>query len=99
MGEDGLSGPRVSTKLHIRDSIGEEILLGLEQTYMYTVDTTMDSELVVLSASEFEERFRSLPEVWSQIREAYFNRNEFWAEPHNRKQEGSSGRSSILDGG
>jgi hypothetical protein len=49
--------------LSVGQSFGEEIIFGLEETYMYTISAVQPSVLFSISEDAFKERFKNMPDL------------------------------------
>jgi len=71
MSQEARDGSMIDNKLEVGDSFGEEIILGLEERYLYTVTSTSPMSLYMLQELEFKACFEALPDVFSMMTENY----------------------------
>eukprot|EP00930_Biecheleria_cincta_P103557 TRINITY_DN9556_c0_g1_i1.p1 TRINITY_DN9556_c0_g1~~TRINITY_DN9556_c0_g1_i1.p1 ORF type:complete len:742 (+),score=112.26 TRINITY_DN9556_c0_g1_i1:22-2247(+) len=71
MSQEACDGSMNEKKLEVGDSFGEEIILGLEERYSYTVTATSPMSLYMLQELEFKACFQALPDVFSMMTENY----------------------------
>jgi hypothetical protein len=61
-------------KLAARDSFGEEILFNIEEIYRYTIEAISDLLLCSISEDAFKVRFKNLPHLRRQMRDAFLQK-------------------------
>jgi len=61
------------------DSFGEEIILGVEDCYGYTVTTISKVTMFTISEKQFAQQFESMPEVYTQMRENFTSNYLNWS--------------------
>lgn len=95
--EEESKGGNKECKEHLRsgDSFGEEIILGLEEVYHYTIVATTGMQLFAISVSAFTQAFEHLPDVMHKMH-ANFVQNDC---PDANAKKANNGRSSIKNGG
>eukprot|EP00747_Dinoflagellata_sp_TGD_P117407 gnl/TRDRNA2_/TRDRNA2_172599_c2_seq1.p1 gnl/TRDRNA2_/TRDRNA2_172599_c2~~gnl/TRDRNA2_/TRDRNA2_172599_c2_seq1.p1 ORF type:complete len:688 (-),score=101.04 gnl/TRDRNA2_/TRDRNA2_172599_c2_seq1:330-2222(-) len=74
------------------DSFGEEILLGLEDLYRYTIIAAQDIVAYFISEASFVQEFAIMPDVIEQLRRTYKESLNVFSE----QQQTRSGKSSLI---
>jgi len=60
------------------DSFGEEIILGVEDCYYYTVTTISEVTMYTISETSFTQKFEFMPEALGQMRENFMSHYLSW---------------------
>eukprot|EP00929_Paragymnodinium_shiwhaense_P086995 TRINITY_DN47335_c0_g3_i1.p1 TRINITY_DN47335_c0_g3~~TRINITY_DN47335_c0_g3_i1.p1 ORF type:complete len:832 (+),score=139.13 TRINITY_DN47335_c0_g3_i1:91-2586(+) len=92
---DGTTYEKI-TRLAAGDSFGEEIILGLEERYSYTIVASTEVEMQSIPEDSFCDRFKTMPDVMQQMRNTFLDSSdEYGARP----LRSTKARSSIMGGG
>lgn len=91
MSQQARDGSMNERKLGVGDSFGEEIILGLDERYTYTVTSTSPMSLHMLQELEFKACFQALPEMFTLMTENYLRCQQL------QRQDATSSKMSSVD--
>jgi len=66
----------ITRRLGVGDSFGEEIILNLEERYLYSIKAETNLEMFAVHEKRFLECFKSMPDIVKDMRHSFLNSHE-----------------------